>query len=407
VRATSASSARQRPIGFSPVEISSLINTTVVEEHASEAAFLYGQRNRAASAPHYKLKHLAALDDRILGHLEGLHIAGDDGWRAALGGLEHGEPGGVFVASYLAFAGSDAEKVRHVLQLGLSQPTYRQPLEDGLTWLDPDEIRRWLDPLGKSPSAEHRRLALSALVSHDIDPGEALASMLASPEPRLRARAARATGELKRLELRDALYAYINDSDAETRRLFQAGEEVPDLLGTAVLVAMMCGSREWARERIRALAAEPEHVRLAIRAAGALGDPAVVPWLIEQMVDPKPARVAGDALSMISGADLDYLGLKQDPPEDYEETLSEDAGLPWPDHKKVLTWWDAHRGELASGQRYLAGRPASASSAVEVLRLGYQRQRQAAAIYLLTLSESRSLFAVADRSDRQRRRLRV
>ena len=39
MRASSASSARQRPVGFSPVEISSLINTAVIEEHASEAAF--------------------------------------------------------------------------------------------------------------------------------------------------------------------------------------------------------------------------------------------------------------------------------------------------------------------------------------------------------------------------------
>ena len=331
----------------------------------------------------------------------------------------------MFVASYLAFSGNDVEKVRHAVRLGLSQPSYRPPLEDGLSWLDHDAIRGWLDSLAKSPSPEHHWLGLSALLAHDIDPGEALASMLASPEPLLRARAARATGELKRFELLDALYGYVKDSDVETRfwanyslcllgdpaaaeGLLRAGEELPDLLWTAVLVAMICGSREWARRRIREFAAEPEHLRLAIRAAGALGDPVVIPWLIGQMVHPTHARVAGEAFSMITGADFDYMDLKRDPPEDNsDETPAEDDGLSWPDQKKVLAWWHVQRGQFESGQRYLAGQLASASSAVDTLTRGYQRQRQAAAIDLLIRTETGSLFMVKDRSDRQRRRLRV
>ena len=50
---------------FSPAEISSGKIEVIVAQHASEAAFLWMLRDAAVYAPHYALKDLARLDDRV------------------------------------------------------------------------------------------------------------------------------------------------------------------------------------------------------------------------------------------------------------------------------------------------------------------------------------------------------
>jgi hypothetical protein len=54
---------------------------TIIEQHAEEAAFLWLLRDAAVRAPHYSLKNLADLDNRVEAHLDGLRIAGLEGWR--------------------------------------------------------------------------------------------------------------------------------------------------------------------------------------------------------------------------------------------------------------------------------------------------------------------------------------
>jgi hypothetical protein len=109
---------------------------------------------------------------------------------------------------------------------------------------------------------------------------------------------------------------------------------------------------------------------------------------------------------MITGADLDYLGFKQDAPaESPVESDPEDKELPWPDTQRLAQWWSTQQSRYVCGQRYLGGQSISSASSLQVLREGYQRQRRAAAIELARLNEAAPLFPVADRTDRQRRRL--
>jgi hypothetical protein len=49
-----------------------LVNEEVVAQHAEEAAFLGTLRQRAVSEPHYALKDLMVLDQRVEAHLDGL-----------------------------------------------------------------------------------------------------------------------------------------------------------------------------------------------------------------------------------------------------------------------------------------------------------------------------------------------
>jgi uncharacterized protein (TIGR02270 family) len=188
---------------------------------------------------------------------------------------------------------------------------------------------------------------------------------------------------------------------------WEVGLQVDELREHAVAVGMRCSQPQWARDAIRKLANDASSPRLAVQAAGAFGDPSVVSWLLERLGDQACARVVGEAIALITGADLEYLDLDAQPPEDadtYDEMHPEDAQLRWPGPAALRRWWAQHKDSLQPGTRYLCGQPVAAA-AVQVLRSGYQRQRAAAAIELLHRGMTSVLFPVKDRADRQRQRL--
>ena len=107
---------------------------------------------------------------------------------------------------------------------------------------------------------------------------------------------------------------------------------------------------KWQKE----LAENPESARLAVMGAGAIGDPAFIPWLIEQMKVPEVARVAGESFTMITGVDIAYEDLEGEWPEGFEPGPNEDPddenvemdpdeNLPWPDPELIQKWWNNHR----------------------------------------------------------------
>lgn len=146
-----------------------------------------------------------------------------------------------------------------------------------------------------------------------------------------------------------------------------------------------------------------------------MGDTALVPWLIERMADRAQARVAGEAFSTITGADLAALDLDQPPadhvsgpsddPADDDVALDDDENLPWPDAARVQRWWQAQAAGMPAGQRCFLGAPVQAQRLHEVLRTGTQRQRAMAAHHLVLLQPGHALFPVAAPAWRQRRLL--
>ena len=46
----------------------------IVSQHVEEAAFLWLLRSNAIRQPHYALKDIAKLDDRVEAHLDGLRV---------------------------------------------------------------------------------------------------------------------------------------------------------------------------------------------------------------------------------------------------------------------------------------------------------------------------------------------
>ena len=145
-------------------------------------------------------------------------------------------------------------------------------------------------------------------------------------------------------------------------------------------------------------------------AAGIVGDPALIPWLIEMMAVPELARLAGEAFTMITGMDLVYRDLDREPPssEDVADgpieailDLDYESNLPWPSLERITAWWTENKSQFTPGVRHLDGRPIARSAALETLATGKQRLRAAAALELALLDPAEILFEVRARGDWQ------
>jgi uncharacterized protein (TIGR02270 family) len=175
----------------------------------------------------------------------------------------------------------------------------------------------------------------------------------------------------------------------------------------------MAAAKNW----LKRLWQNPNHLRLATIGIGVLGDPELVGVLVELMTVKEVARVAGESFSMITGVDLAYDDLEQDMPEDFESgptenpedenvAMDEDENLPWPNPELVARWWSANAGRFEPGKRYLRGREITAESAKKTLIDGKQRQRVAAAVELALLERNAPMFEVRARGSLQQERLK-
>jgi uncharacterized protein (TIGR02270 family) len=238
----------------------------------------------------------------------------------------------------------------------------------------------------------------------------------------VRARSLRLAGELGKHELRPALREALGDPDPGCRfwaawsavRLGEregalaalaAAAETAEPDGWPALDLLVRAMRPAeAASWIRVLNGEPRHARRVIRALGALADPAVVPWLLARMDEPALARLAGEAVSLITGVDLAFADLDRPPPEeppagptdapeDADVALDPDEHLPWPDRARVEAWWAREGRRFARGIRHLLGRPIEAAACDRAFADGYQRQRRAAALELALLEPGTPLRA--------------
>jgi uncharacterized protein (TIGR02270 family) len=407
---------------------------SVVSRHAEEAAFLWLLRDRAVGQPHSLLAQVAALDDRLEAHLDGLRVAGDPGWGLCRAGLEEGDAGEVFAAALLAFESGKDDRVQEVLKFGTKSPKVSRGLVSALGWIPYEEAEKHIQRLHGTDSPILRRIGIAASVIHRRSPGRALDQALSHADPFLKSRALRAIGELGVLDWLPTARKNLTYEDERCR--FEAAWSVALRGGDANAVATLKTFAESSSPfRHRALqlalrrmelavanawrvklARDPGQLRSAVIAAGVIGDPSAVAWLIEQMKVPLQARVAAEAFTMITGVDITqapFAGEKPegfeagptDNPEDENVQMDPDENLPWPNPGAVGQWWKDHQGEFSRGSRYLLGKAINVESLQEILRTGRQRQRAAAAIELAIKQRSQSLFEVRAPGLRQKKLL--
>ena len=399
------------------------IEEEICEEHAQQAAFLWLLRDNAARDTAYDLAELAELDDRVEAHLDGLRLAGDAGWEACVALLADPEGGEVFGAAVIAVDRWDLRGVARVLDTFNDAPDLARGFVAALGWTPFDRVRRLLPGLlaGRSPPSL-QWLGISACVAHRQDPGGPLGNALLSSSPRLKARALRAAGELGRADLLADVRAELQSPDEECRfwaawsaalfgeaaaaqALWRFASGSTPFAERAACMAMCRMDPAMAYTWLYSLVGVAQDARVPLSAAAALGDPTIVPWLLDALKVPETARLAGGALTRITGVDLGADGMRgkapegfeagpSEDPEDESVTMDPDESLPWPDAEAVAAWWQRHRGEYKRGTRYLLGKPMTPQWLEEVMRAASQPARAAAALELSLRQPRRPVFEV-------------
>jgi uncharacterized protein (TIGR02270 family) len=395
----------------------------IIAQLAEEAAFLHARRTNAVDAPHYSLGDLARLDERLEAQIDGLRVAGDAAWDICKESLEDDEEW-VFVAAVLAFENGSDTRMREVMEAVGHDRAQSRRLISALGWMSYQQAEPRIQRFLASDSSSQRYLGIAASAIHRRDPGHHLEKAACDDDPRLKARALRAYGELGRgrelnpSQLRDALRADdagVRFSAAWSATLAGSSETIEVLqefvvsnspfrekaLDLVLRRMQLSAALSWQN----LLQQSPDTIRLAVIGAGIIGDCTLVPWLIEQMHSAAIARAAGAAFTMITGADIANQALKGAPPEgvaagpndDSEEDrvgTDADADLPWPSAQLCAAWWDRHQGDFTGGRRYLLGKPVSPGQLRQVLTTGFQRQRSVAALELALMDPSQPLFEV-------------
>lgn len=419
----------RRFVGFVPKAILALRHTTLIQEHAEDAAFLWTRRAGAVRSSKYKLRDLARLDERIEAHLQGLVAAGEDGWAAAEKQLADGEAGEVFVAICLACLVGRPKWLELALEGGRSEPRWPRAVASAMGWVSWTSAARPARMLVEGGGEQERLAGLGAYRVHRQDPGHMLLKLLDDPAPRVRAMSARLVGELGLAANIGALRVLLSDSTTGVRlaaawslaRLGAAPQNAAALLLTwgqdackaAVDMAARCMSREEVLFLVRELRTRAKPW-LSFVAAAAAGWPDLVEDLIVSMTDDRLARAAGAAFCQITGADLEYLDLTREPSAEEEEEGDRSGNpaddfaaflppvpldlrddLPLPDPQLVSKWWRKCRGSWNTRERYLAGRPIERTGLREALQDGTQPQRRAAALELGMKNPTADLYSTS------------
>jgi uncharacterized protein (TIGR02270 family) len=399
-----------------------MILNHIVALHAEDAAFLWMIRDRAAGAPHYRLRDLIKLDERLQAHTDGLRIAGESGWELAEAQLEGRGPGELFAAMVLALEMERCDRANRLLELVETAPPMGAGLDLAFAWLPWRSLRTYAGSWLESGSPVFRWAGLLCHAAHRVDPGEHLISAIRSEDELPRSRALRLAGELGRVDLLQDCLRHLSDTADSCR--FEAAWSCVflgagrtgalDVLRSfwsspspfrarAIQTLLMSLAPDAADHLLDDLGEQEADRRLLLQGAGIAGDVSRVPWLIQQTEQPKSARLAGESLAMITGVDIAYENLKRkrpagfesgptDSPEDEDVEMDPDDDLPWPDPEAVKKWWDANRGRFDEGRRYFCGHFPEPHHLVKILREGYQRQRVAAALTLAMLQPGSKMF---------------
>lgn len=409
----------------------------IISRHATEAAFLWLLRSMAVNQPHYSLKDLARLDDRLEAHLDGLRIAGDEGWDICKGELSFNEPGEIFTAAVLAFESKKDERIREVLNKALQSPDLLKSVISALGWIKYKDVMEYIGQFWFESEPLLQLIGIAASAVHRMDPpDEVLLDSLKNADLQLKLRALKAAGELGKVNMLPYLQNGFRDEIplisyyAAKSAVLLGNQNAPYLLKEMLDKlekpyaedALRLGIRKmnlsYAHSWTNELKEKPAQLRLAVISAGAAGDPAEIPWIMEMMKNGQIARIAGESFSMITGADLAYENLDKslpeelnngptEDPEDENTELDADENLPMPDPEIVNKWWDSNKSRFKNGTRYLAGVPVASETMRQVLITGYQRQRTQAALELAMLSPGEKLFNTKAPGPKQKYELSV
>jgi uncharacterized protein (TIGR02270 family) len=445
----SAASARARAHGATATGHAGYVSEIGLKRAlavAEEAAFLWVSRRAVVQSSAVTFDVLARMDQR----LSRLVYKLSERPFLARRFLQHNptafKSGLTFVTALVALRGGAVDVFEELLTRLEPEPELFSPLASALSWLEYGEVRAHIERLLTASPPGLVRLGLVAAVAHRVDPGGALGRASSTDLPALRASALEAIGRLAVKDLRPRLHAALADQDGSCR-FWAAWSSVRlgDRDGIPVLgrfaadggrfarpaceIALRALDTDQAVHAQRRLQSVPGNERLAIAAAGIVGDPTLVTQLFEAMKSPLLARSAGAAFCRMTGCDLrrddldaerppdpvaldaaaagasgDGTTAAESPDADRDEFSDEtEDELAWPDTARLRRWWDEKRPAFVPGTRYVAGLAVRPAEMAQVLRTGNQQQRAAAALELALLHPGAPLLDVTAPAHRQMR----
>jgi len=382
----------------------------VVFQHAENVCALWHQRDTAVEEPHYSFSDLENLDKRVEHNLQGLRIAGQDGLEAVTELHGGGDPGAIFARAVLLLEQDKFELFLELVNSVAAEPNGLHEMCVALAWIDSRHLSNVAKRLLESEQAEHKILGLYACDAHARTPGSHLKQALLHDDEKVREMACHVCANRCVVELIPVLLSLkeSNPSNrfANARALAFLGEHdnalqilKPQLLAESNVswksleLAMCISGSEEGRRLLKQLNGLPDRSRDVIRGFGALGDPRALAWIADKLNQPDSARIAGFAISFITGVDLaeaelenlhepeGYVDSLNDDPASNEVAMDEDENLPWPNPEN-LTFWCQHQTHLQSGKLYLSGMEKNATSLNSILQTGLQRHRNAASLSL-------------------------
>jgi len=370
----------------------------IVEEHAEEVAFLWGQRQEALRSPEYVLPELIELEGRIEAHVQGLLVGGEHTLPIIEEGLADDDPLVVFATAY-AF-----------LRLHLASAAER--VMEAFLEAEPPQLDGMRQALCHAPikmvTSQLQEALASAGVLAAVTTAEALAfhEKLDSKVPRLdeflqdenvpvRCAAWRlvmlsSSPLLWGPEMSSRLSAAVtNDEDpavreqalhaaAWTRQPWllehcrkMAGEPSPENWDALLLLAVL--GKPMDLNQILAIAGATELGPKRFRVLGAFGHPQVVEIVLENMKseDPLTAVAAGAAFKKITGMAIESDRRVQIPPEDdsepdeFEQEFLDEVTLP--DPKAAQAHWKKVREEFSGGTRWCNGHDLTQPAGEDIL----------------------------------------
>jgi uncharacterized protein (TIGR02270 family) len=438
-----APDSARRPPPVSPQvspQVSPNVLWSIVEESGDEAEFLWQRRDAMLDAPDRSLSDVETwAEERLLGALDGLTVAGDPGVERVLGPMLASEEASRVSAAALALLSSGSANAvgvfgeAFVTASGARLAALRRALE-----LVPAALPSLERPAqSASPEVTAAYFDACAFARRPLD-GQAVASHLAGREVELQRAAARGL-RFTPTAVQQACYPiFLRLADPQARSLavesyvvagfpkartecrsecrMLAGAEICGSARMLLLLAMV-GTASDHKVVVKALRKEGRQ-RDALWALGFGGRLEGAEACIDMLARERHVRLAAEAFCAITGLDLDAQGLvvppapEPDEPVPFEEDdldanlepQPEDA-LPMPDVGGVVAWWSQHRARFEPGVRYLAGRPADMDGLHALLVRGPMRRRHAWALEMAVRSQGRLQVETRALVPEQRRQL--
>jgi len=361
----------------------------LLQTHAEELAFLWGQRKQALHSPDLTQRDYAGLCERVEAHVQGLLCApvADLLYLLAPALQDGSDSDTCFAAAYALLRTQDAAAVQTVFKsLTAAQGHVLTGLLEALATAPATPALQALQAVLDTGSPPHAAAAAAVLASHRLlnPQSPRLPQLLADANPEVAcwawraalradhhhrahagaavlARAQAAALKQGDAQVRDAAWAaLVWGGQATAQAALRGGVEAGDIQALRWL-AVLGGSEEVATVQKGVLALDDGPTRCALLARH--GHPAGLNALLRWMQDSDEATqvAAGEAFELISGVDVRGERREVTVPPDADEFTRTMAPLAWfPDARKAQAALQAHGAQWSTRLRWRRGVDVSA-----------------------------------------------